>query len=119
MKTPKLFKKYISPLVTIENKTKNQTNKKQTWRTLPPSLEKKNESKIKKLKSVLEKNVRKKNVSKELRTYLKKHLKSNCKLSTTKNYVYLELSQCLKIEVYRARKKRIGKKKQERKKKFS
>jgi len=74
MKTPKLFKKYISPLVTIENKTKNQTNKKQTWRTLPPSLEKKNESKIKKLKSVLEKNVRKKNVSKELRTYLKKTL---------------------------------------------
>jgi len=56
-----------------KQKTKQTRNKPEEL-CLP--VLKKNESKIKKLKSVLEKNVRKKNVSKELRTYLKKTLEN-------------------------------------------
>ena len=41
MKTPKLFKKYISPLVTIENKTKKPNKQETNLKNRLPVLQKK------------------------------------------------------------------------------
>jgi hypothetical protein len=71
MKTPKLFKKISILLSPLKTKQKTKQTRNKPKELCLPVFKKKNESKIKKLKSVLEKKCKEKNVSKELRTYLK------------------------------------------------